>query len=292
MSKAILVTGATGQQGGATVDALLASASGWKVIALSRKPEAPAARALVARGVQVLRGDMTDRASLREAMRGVHGVYSVQANSTTGVDVEIRQGKLVADVAAECGVTHFVYSSVGGAERRSGVPHFESKWAIEEHIRQLGLAATILRPATFMDNLAKGPMRAIMLSMMKTFVPDTTPLQLIAVRDIGAFVALAFDRPQEFAGQAIELAGDTLTRPQIIAALKSAGLSPAISLRFPTALTRRMPEDFPLMFKWFAEHGYRADIPTLRARRPELLALAAWAKSRAGHSRGQRSDRT
>jgi uncharacterized protein YbjT (DUF2867 family) len=280
MSKTILVTGATGQQGGATVEALLASVSGWKVIALSRKPEAPAARALAARGVQVLRGDMTDRASLREAMKGVHGVYSVQANAS--VDGEIRQGKLVADVAAECGVTHFVYSSVGGAERSSGVPHFESKWAIEEHIRKLGLAATILRPATFMDNLAKGPMRTGMLSMMKTFVPDIRPLQLIAIRDIGGFAALAFDRPQEFVGQAIELAGDTLTRPQIIRALKNAGLSPAISVRLPTVLTRRMPEDLRLMFNWFAEHGYRADIPKLRARRPELSTLAAWAKSPAG----------
>jgi uncharacterized protein YbjT (DUF2867 family) len=281
MSKTILVTGATGQQGGATVDALLASASGWKVVALSRKPEAAAARALVARGVQVMRGDMTDRASLREAIKGVHGVYSVQANAAGAVDGEIRQGKLVADVAAACGVTHFVYSSVGGVERSSGVPHFESKWAIEEHIRRLGLSATILRPATFMDNLANAPMRAGMLSMMKTFVPDTTPLQLIAVRDIGAFAALAFDRPQEFVGQAVELAGDMLTRPQIIAVLKNAGLSPAISLRIPTVLTRRMAEDLRLMFNWFAAHGYQADIPTLRARRPELLTLAAWAKLRA-----------
>jgi uncharacterized protein YbjT (DUF2867 family) len=282
MSKTILVTGATGQQGGATVDALLASACGWKVIALSRTPEARAARALVARGVQVMRGDMTDRASLREAMKGVHGVYSVQTNATAGGDGEIRQGKLVADAAAECGVAHFVYSSVGGAERRSGVPHFESKWDIENHIRKLGLAATILRPATFMDNLAKVPMRAIMLSMMKTFVPDTKPLQLIAVRDIGAFAALAFDRPQEFVGQAIELAGDTLTRPQIITALKNAGMSPAISLRFPTLLTRRLPEDFPLMFNWFADHGFQADIRKLRVRRPKLLTLSAWAETRAG----------
>jgi uncharacterized protein YbjT (DUF2867 family) len=290
MSKTILVTGATGQQGGATVDALLASPSGWNVIALSRKPEAPAARALVALGVQVLRGDMTDRASLREAMKGVHGVYSVQANA--GVDGEIRQGKLVADVAAECGVTHFVYSSVGGAERSSGVPHFESKWQIEEHIRNLGLATTILRPVTFMDNLAKGPMRAGMLSMMKTFVPDIRPLQLIAVRDTGGFAALAFDRPQEFVGQAIELAGDALTRQQIIMALKSAGLSPAISVRLPTVLTRRMPEDLRLMFNWFAEHGYQADIPKLRARRPELLTFAAWSKSRAEQAQGQPFDWT
>jgi uncharacterized protein YbjT (DUF2867 family) len=282
MSKTILVTGATGQQGGATVEALLASASGWKVIALSRKPQAAAARTLAARGVQVVRGDMTDRASLREAMKGVYGVYSVQANATAGVEGETRQGKLVADVAAECGVTHLVYSSVGGAERSSGVPHFESKWAIEEHIRKRGLAATILRPATFMDNLAKGPMRTGMLSMMKTFVPDTKPLQLIAVRDIGAFAAMAFDRPQQFVGEAIELAGDTLTRPQIITILKNAGLSPAISWHVPTVLTRRMPEDLRLMFNWFAKHGYQADIPKLRARRPELLTLAAWSKLRAG----------
>jgi uncharacterized protein YbjT (DUF2867 family) len=282
MSKTILVTGATGQQGGATVEALLASASGWKVIALSRKPQGPAARTLATRGVQVVRGDMTDRASLREAMKGVYGVYSVQANATAGVEGEIRQGKLVADVAADCGVTHLVYSSVGGAERSSGVPHFESKWAIEEHIRKRGFAATILRPATFMDNLAKGPMRTGMLSMMKTFVPDTKPLQLIAVRDIGAFAAMAFDQPQQFVGEAIELAGDTLTRPQIITILKNAGLSPAFSLHVPTVLTRRMPEDLRLMFNWFAKHGYQSDIPKLRARRPELLTLAAWSKLRAG----------
>jgi uncharacterized protein YbjT (DUF2867 family) len=279
--KTILVTGATGQQGGATIQALLASASGWKVIALSRNPDSPVARTLVARGVRVLRGDMTDRASLREAMKGVHGVYSVQSNTTAGIDGEIRQGKLAADVAAECGVAHFVYSSVGGAERNSGVPHFESKWQIEEHIRKLGLAATILRPAAFMENFSKGPMRAVVLSMMKTLVPDTKPLQLIAVRDIGAFAALAFDQPQEFAGHAIELAGDALTRTQTIATLKGAGLSPVISLRVPALLTRRMPEDFRLMFDWFAEHGYQADIPKLRALRPELLTLAAWAKSQA-----------
>jgi hypothetical protein len=96
------------------------------------------------------------------------------------------------------------------------------------------------------------------------------------------------ERPQEFVGKAIELA---LTRPQIITALKHAGLSPAISLRIPTVLTRRMPEDLRLMFKWFADHGYQADILMLRARRPELLTLAAWAKSRAESSHGQRSNR-
>jgi uncharacterized protein YbjT (DUF2867 family) len=246
---------------------------------LSRNPAAPAARALVARGINVLQGDLSDRASLRNAMTGVHGVYSVQANA--GVESEVRQGTLVADVAAECGVTHLVYSSVGGAERSSGVPHFESKWQIEEHIRKRGLSATILRPVTFMDNLAKVSMRAGMLSMMKTFVPDTKPLQLVAVRDIGAFAAMAFDRPEVFIGQAIELAGDTLTRPQMISALKTAGRTPAISMRIPAILRSRMPEDLRLMFKWFAERGYQADIAKLRTQRPELLTFAAWANARA-----------
>lgn len=281
MTRSILVTGATGQQGGATVRALLDSASGWQLRALSRKPDAPAAQALSARGVQVFRGDMTDKAALLAAMQGVHGVYSVQANATSGVESEIRQGKLVADAAAESGVKHLVYSSVGGAERQSGIPHFESKWQIEEHIRKLGLQATILRPATFMDNFGKGAMRTVVLSMMKTYVPDTTPLQLIAVRDIGAFAALAFERPDEFIGKAVELAGDSLTRQDIITTLKSSGVSPVISLRLPGILTRRLPADFPLMFHWFAEHGFTADIAKLRTHRPELLTLAGWLGSRA-----------
>jgi uncharacterized protein YbjT (DUF2867 family) len=280
MTRTILVTGATGQQGGATVRALLASTSGWQIRALSRNPDAPAAQALSARGVQVLHGDMADKASLLAAMQGVHGVYSVQANQTSGVEGEILQGKLVADAAAESAVKHLVYSSVGGAERSSGVPHFESKWQIEEHIRKLGLPATILRPAAFMENFDKGAMRTGVLSLMRTFVPDTKPLQLIAVRDIGSFAALAFERPDEFIGQAVELAGDSLTRQEIITTLKSAGVSPVISLRLPSVLTRRMPADFPPMFRWFAEHGYKADIAQLRRQHPELLTLAAWSKSR------------
>jgi uncharacterized protein YbjT (DUF2867 family) len=280
MTRSILITGATGQQGGATVNALLASAAGWQLRALSRNPDAPAAQALSARGVQVLRGDMADKASLLAAMQGAHGVYSVQANATQGVGEEILQGKLVADAAAESGVKHFVYSSVGGAERRSGVPHFESKWQIEEHIRKLGVRATILRPAAFMENFGKGAMRTGVLSLMKTFVPDSTALQLIAVRDIGSFAALAFERPDEFIGQAVELAGDNLTRQEIITMLSNSGVSPVLSLRLPGLLTRRMPADFPLMFRWFAEHGYKADIAQLRTQLPELLTLADWSKSR------------
>lgn len=280
MTKSILVLGATGQQGGATVRALLASASGWQLRALSRKPDAPVAQALSARGVQVLRGDMMDKASLLAAMQGVHGVYSVQANVISGVETEIRQGKLVAEAAAESGVRHLVYSSVGGAERNSGVPHFESKWQIEEHIRKLGVPTTILRPATFMDNFGTVAMRTIVLSMMRTFVPDTTALQLIAVRDIGAFAALAFERPDEFIGQAIELAGDSLNRQEVIKALMSSGVSPVISLRLPGIFTRQLPADFPLMFNWIAKHGFKADIAKLRTQRPELLTLSGWAMSR------------
>jgi uncharacterized protein YbjT (DUF2867 family) len=246
---------------------------------LSRKPDAPAAKTLADLGVQVVRGDMADQASLSEAMRGTHGVYSVQANVTAGVEGEILQGKMVADVAAESGVKHLVYSSVGGAERNSGVPHFESKWQIEEYIRKIGLPATILRPATFMDNFGHVVMRTIVLSMLKTFVADTTPLQLVAVRDIGVFAALAFHRPEEFIGQSIELAGDELARPQIIKTLQGAGIVPIASLRLPRLITRRLPADFPLMFRWFSDHGFKADITKLREKHHDLSTFSIWAKT-------------
>jgi uncharacterized protein YbjT (DUF2867 family) len=148
--KPVLVTGATGRQGGAVLKHLLAR--GRPVRVLTRRPDSPAALALAARGVEIAAGDMDDRASLERAMRGVGGVYSVRDFWSSGAEREVRQGFNVADAAAATGVAHLVYSSVGGAERNSGIDHWETKWQIEQHIRGLGLPATMLRPAAFMEN--------------------------------------------------------------------------------------------------------------------------------------------
>lgn len=126
----ILVFGATGQQGGAAARHLLAR--GWKVRALVRDLSKDSAQELKHQGVDIVQGDLNHPASLHTAMEGVYGVFSVQTFADAGVEAEERQGKAVVDAAQEAGVSHFVYSSVGGAERESGVAHFESKWRIEK----------------------------------------------------------------------------------------------------------------------------------------------------------------
>src|ERR1035441_5506439 len=138
-TKTILVTGATGQQGGAVARQLLKQPS-FAVRALSRDLAKPAARALAQAGAEVIRGDLNDPASIRRALEGAYGVFSVQNFMETGFDGEINQGKHLADAAKSAGVQHFVYSSVVSADRRTGLPHFESKWQIEQHIAQSRLS--------------------------------------------------------------------------------------------------------------------------------------------------------
>ena len=277
----ILITGATGNQGGATIAELLHRESRWHLRALVRDPLASKAVALAARGVELMRGDLDDAASLRTALAGVHGVLSVQTPMGHGPAGEERQGKLLATLAAEAGVQHVVYCSANGADRHSGVPHFESKRAIEEHIHALGLPATILRPAAFMEMFASFAFRTTMLSMMKTYLADDQPMQMIAARDIGWFVADAFDHPAEHVGRAIDIAGDSVTRRQAIATLRRAGRGPVVSFVIPAVLGKRLPEDFRLMFEWIAREGFRADVPALRRDHPGMLTLGAWATATA-----------
>jgi uncharacterized protein YbjT (DUF2867 family) len=277
-SKSILVTGATGQQGGATARAL--GKRGFKVRALTRKPTSPSAERLSSEGVEVMAGDLDDRGSLDRALQGVHGVFSVQTFMNGGVEAEERQGKLLADAAKAASVKHFVYSSVGGAERDTRVPHFESKWRIEEHIRAIGLPHTILRPVFFMDNLRPQRIaRMIFLGMLHAELGDQTPLQLIAVEDIGEIAAEAFTHPERYLGQAIEIAGDSLTLPEIQQAFQKRTGRPERRLPVPRFLVRMMPKEMSRMLEWFGEGGYAADIQKVRALHPGLKTLEAWLKT-------------
>ena len=183
--RAVLVTGATGRQGGAVIRSMLPK--GWKLRALTRRPDAAPARELARRGVEIVRGDLDDPASLDAAARGAYGVYSVQDFWSIGARREIQQGKNLADAARRAHVEHFVYSSVGGAERNSGIDHWESKWEIEKHIRKLGLPATILRPAAFMENYYVDQVEiGILKGKLVDPIRADKPYQTVAAEDIGA----------------------------------------------------------------------------------------------------------
>lgn len=278
--RTIVVLGATGQQGGAVARSLRASGH-WRIRALSRNPDSEAAQQLAAGGIEVVPADMDDSASLRTAFADAYGVFSVQG-AEQGAEVETRRGIAVADAALAAGVRHFVYASVGGADRRSGVPHFQSKWLVEKHIRSIGLPASIVRPVFFMDNFSKPALRAVLLALLRSYVPETKPLQMIATADIGNWVAQAFDDPGEFLGKSEEIAGAELTRAQIVAAFKHHGWSAGLPFPLPRLLLRPLPYDVRRMFEWFGENGYLADIPALLTRQPDVRTFDKWLTEQRG----------
>ncbi|MEW2353498.1 NmrA/HSCARG family protein [Spirillospora sp. NPDC029432] len=275
----ILVLGGTGRQGGATARELLRR--GRAVHALVRDPHAPAAKALAEAGAVLVRGDMDDEASLRAAMAGVHGVFSVQTfRGPGGVAAEERQGKAVAAAAAEAGVAHFVYTSVGGAERSSGIPHFESKWNIERRIRELGLPATVLRPTMFHEVFEEiSPRPADGGLVLGLWLRPEVPVQLIATADIGAFAADAFGDPRTWLGRQVEIAGDELTGPQMAEAFERVSGVPTRYAHLPIEGLRAARADLATMFDWFDREGYRADLPGLRRLKPDLVTLETWLRS-------------
>jgi uncharacterized protein YbjT (DUF2867 family) len=279
----VLVIGATGQQGGATARQLLER--GRTVRARVRDAHSPAAKALREAGADLVLGDLDDPMSLRQAMEGVRGVFLVLTMmvgpkiSAEGVIAEERRGMMVADLAKESGIGHLVYSSLNGAGAHSAIPYYESKERIEEHIRSLELPATILRSVSFRDNFAtyNRPVLVDGELVVNLAVRPEIPMQLIAVRDIGAFAAIAFDRPGRFIGQTVELAGDILTPPEIAETFGRVCGLPARFHQVPIEQIRAFDEQLAQMFEFFnVRPAGPTDLPALRADHPGLMTLETW----------------
>jgi uncharacterized protein YbjT (DUF2867 family) len=282
----VLVIGATGQQGGAAARALLER--GLAVRALVRDPAGAAAQALREAGASLVSGDLDDLASLRAAMTGVHGVFLVLTMmagprvSLDGVAAEVRRGGAVAGLAAEAGVAHLVYSSINGADQRTGIPHIDSKGKIEQAILATGVPATILRPVVFMDNFAtltRPVLSGGELTVSLALHPDTL-LGMIAARDIGAFAAIAFCQPDRFAGRQVEIAGDFLTGPQIAETFSRTAGIPACFQQLPIEQVRAFDPEVAKMFAWLDTGAQRPpDLAALRADHPGLMTLEGWLRA-------------
>jgi uncharacterized protein YbjT (DUF2867 family) len=192
----IVVMGATGLQGGAVTRHLLKD--GWHVRALTRNATSKQARALAARGVEVVQGDMGEAASLRPIFAGAYGVYSVQNPFISGPEAEVRQGKTVADIAKDSGVQHLVYGSAGIGRKGSGIPSWETKLQIEDHIKALSLPLTILRPMAFMELMTEKKFFPAVATwhVMPRLMGAARPVGWLCVDDLGAIAAQAFADPQ------------------------------------------------------------------------------------------------
>lgn len=277
----VAVVGATGQQGGATVDALLEA--GVTVRALVRDADSAAALRLKRSGAKLAVADLEQTETLVAAVGGVDAIFAMTTfTGSAGTDGEVEHGRAIGDAARTAGVPRIVYSSVGGAERHTGIPHFESKRRVEEYLNTLGLHTIVIRPTFFMDNFASFSKPAVQdgTLVVRLPLPAGVPLQMVATRDVGQVVARALLHPELIASGAVEIAGDELTGEQIAAAFGEAAGLPAHYEPVPLEVLSGNP-DQQAMFSWFAHvPAYQADFNASRSLVPDLLDLRAWLAQR------------
>ncbi len=276
----IAVFGATGQQGGAVVDALLDH--GARVRALVRDPQSDRAQALAARGVEPAAVRTDDPASLAAALAAVEGFsfMTPEANSLEEVEAEIRIGTALVDAAAQAGVPHVVFNSVFGADRERGVPHHDSKHAIEEYLGKSGLRATMVRATAFMENFASvlAPSLEHGEIVLRMPLPEDVALKMISVRDIGRVTAALLLDIAQAPGGAVDLVGDELTGPRIAAAF---GARAGLPARYETLPLSVLPTELDrVMFREFAKAAqHPADPAVVRSIEPAALDLAEWIRT-------------
>jgi uncharacterized protein YbjT (DUF2867 family) len=296
--KTVLVFGATGNVGGAAARELLGR--GWQVRAVTRSPESEKAQALVDLGAELVQADMEDRASVEAAFAGMERIFSVQNWMTSGVEGEVRQGKLVAEVASEAGVKHLVYGSAGIGEAGTGIPHFESKVVVERYMRELGLPVTAIRPTPFMELMNQKaffpPLGA--WGTMPRVVGWETPIPWVSVQDIGVAIANIFADPERWIGRDVNnFAGDVQSLRSCRTIFKKVTGKRPFGVPLPAALFQRMVgEEMIMMWRWlesFVEKEGRerlwAEVETSRAVCPEVQSVERWLRSSAnGHRNGKR----
>ena len=277
--RSVLITGATGNQGGALARVLLRK--GHLVHALTRRTDSPAAQELEDLGAELMAGDFDDAASLERAAKGMDTVFALSTFFEAGVEAETRQGINVADAAKAAGVKHLIYSSVSDADRNTGVPHFDSKYEVEKHIEGLGIPYTIVAPVFFMENLLSPlSLPALQQGSLAIPMPADRKLQQVALSDLGEFDASVVEERERFLGKRVNIASDEFTGAEAAEILSRVAGRDIRFSQIPIEQVGETSEDFALMYEWFDRVGYSADIPSLRRDRPEVgwHTFEDWAK--------------
>jgi uncharacterized protein YbjT (DUF2867 family) len=273
----ILVTGATGQQGGSLARLLLQKKH--KVYALTRNTRSASAQDLRNRGANIVKGDLDDSDSLEHAVKDVESVFLMGTPFEDGTEGEIRRGKLMADIAKENKVEHLVYSSVANADKKTGIPHFESKYKVEQHIKNLGIPHTIVGPTFFMENLLGPGLENDQLALPLSL---STILQQSALQNIAEFSALVLERHKTFVGKRIDIASDEVTGEQAAEILSNELGQRIRYVSIPLEQVYQANEDMARMYEWYEKVGTGIDISALHQEYPEVnwLTFRDWAKLR------------
>ena len=273
----ILVTGATGQQGGSLARLLLEKKH--KVYALTRNTQSSAAQDLRNRGANIVKADLDDSDSLKLAVKDVDSIFLMGTPFEDGTEGETRRGKLMADIAKENKVEHLVYSSVANADKNTGIPHFESKYRVEQHIKNIGIPHTIIGPTFFMENLL-GP--GLEQSQLALPLSPSTILQQSALENIAEFSALVLERRKPFLGKRIDIASDEVTGEQATNILSNVLGQRIRYLPVPLEQVYQENEDMAHMYEWYEKVGTGIDISSLHQEYHEInwLTFRDWAKLR------------
>jgi uncharacterized protein YbjT (DUF2867 family) len=273
----VVVTGSTGKQGGAVARGLLER--GHKVRAVTRDPNTSQAKLLANAGATLVAASLEDTAAIRKALDGATSLFAM-TTPFGGTDAETRQGIGAADAAKAAGV-HVVFTSVGSANRQTGIPHFDSKYEVEKHIAKIGVRATILAPASFMENLYFAK-EQLAKGIYASALPPTRKLAQIAVADIGSVAVRVLEDAGRFAGKRFDLAGDELTGNDVVAILARVTGRPFSYYQVPLDVIRqRMGEDAVRMYEWFDRVGFTVDRAALRREFPDVAFhdFESWAKT-------------
>lgn len=278
MDGLVVVTGATGRQGGSVVRNLLAA--GFPVRALTRNPASPAAARLAESGAEVVQADLDIPATLPAALAGAHGVFSVQ-NPMTGP--ELSQGQALGDAAAKTGVQHVVYASAGPGVPDTGVRQWDDKLIIQAHLNSLGLPLTVLRPTAFMELMTDKdfyPPVSTWHLMPKLIGPDR-PLPWFCADDIGKIAAQAFADPKTFVGHEIPLCADVQTLADCRTLWRETHGHNPRGFPMPLWLFRRFTgDDLIRMWNWLHTTPVPADPTATRAILPTARTVREWLATR------------
>lgn len=275
----VLVTGATGQQGGTVARALLRK--GHRVRALTRKSDSPRAQELKQLGAEIFPGSFDDAASLERAAQGVDAAFAMGTPYEAGPEAETRQGIALVDALKAADLEYLLYTSVANADKNTGIPHFDSKYKVELRIGDLGIPHTILAAVFFMDNLlSPWFLPGLKEGKLAIALPGSRKLQQIAVADVAEFAVLVLERREKFLGKRIDLAADEFTPVEAAAILSRVTGRKIESGEVPIAQVRAWSEDWAKMFEWFDRVGYSADMAGLRRDYAEVgwHTFEQWAK--------------
>jgi uncharacterized protein YbjT (DUF2867 family) len=278
--KTIFVTGATGNQGGAVVASLIKN--GFKVKVLTRKTDSDKARSLQKQTAELVKGDLNDLNTFKNHLKEIDGIFSVQSFEN-GVDKEIKQGMDLADLAKQYGVNHFLYSSVAGADLNTGIPHFESKYKIENHIKQIGLPYTIIRANSFFENFLIPDVRSrILKGKLVSPINKNKTQQFIGAADIGEISADIFLNKNKYLEKTITIGSEEMDMQQVAASFSEVLGKEIKYQKLPLFIVRLvMGKDLYKMFKWINEGDavFIKDIGLFKKENPNLTSLKHWIKT-------------